>query len=259
MNCNFSVENSEDQILAVLQGMPDDVFNIIRSRCMLRPLIQRLIIDNAVANISVAQEKINQAMSSFVQQQEISNQNELDQHCATNGIAEEELINQVTLPIKIAVYSQQEFGPKAESHFLHRKEDLDQVSYSLIRLTDKSLAHELYLQIEAGETDFETLAEQYSQGPEKQSKGNIPLNSLSRAHPILKNKLRTVTEGILMEPFEIEQWWVITRLNERRSSEFNDAMRQRMSTELFNQWVDQSIDNIMSKVNQTLASEVNAA
>lgn len=253
------MENHNQPILDVLLGMPNDVLNMIRSRCMLKPLIQRLIVDDAVSKISINQQQINQAMSNFAQQQGISNQNELYQHCASNGISEEELINQVILPIKIAVYSQQEFGPKAESHFLQRKEDLDQVSYSLIRVTDKGLAHELYLQIEAGEVAFEKLAELHSQGPEKQSKGNIPLNALSRAHPVLRNKLRTVSEGILMEPFEIEQWWVIARLNERRSCEFDDAMRQRMSTELFNQWVDQSVDNIMGRISQNLASEVNAA
>lgn len=219
---------------------------------MLRALVQRLLIDDAVSGIELSQQQTNQAMSGFLQQQKIKDQNELNQHCSLNGIQEEELIQQVGLPLKIAMLSIKEFGPKAEAHFLKRKEDLDQVRYSLIRVQDPGMAHELYLQIEAGEADFDLLAEEHSQGPEKQSRGQIGLSSLSRAHPLLRNRLRTATAGVTLEPFQIEQWWVVARLDERRSSQFDEAMNQRMATELFNLWVEQATNNIMDAVSQTL-------
>lgn len=222
---------------------------------MLRPLVERLLVDDATSEIELSQQQINQAMSGFLQQQKIKDQNELNEHCRLNGIQEAELLTQVCLPLKISILSLREFEAKAEAHFLKRKESLDQVRYSLIRVDDAGMAHELYLQIEAGEADFDQLAEQYSQGPEKKSKGQIGWSSLNRAHPLLSNRLRTATEGIPLEPFQIENWWVVARLDGRQSSQFNDAMQQQMTTELFNLWVEQCTNNIMHKFGEALAQE----
>jgi hypothetical protein len=40
-----------------------------------------------------------------------------------------------------------------------------------------------------------------------------------------------------MEPTLIEQWWVVTRLEARHEASFNDTMKQRMATELLEDWL----------------------
>ncbi|MFL0770741.1 MAG: peptidylprolyl isomerase, partial [Prochlorococcus sp.] len=135
-------------------------------------------------------------------------------------------------------------------HFLIRKEDLDQFTYSLLRIDDADLAHELYLQIEAGEADFTALAKEYSQGLEKSSHGLVGPASLSRAHPLLRQRLRTAPPGVLLEPFKIEQWWVVTRLEERHLATFNANMQKQMAIELFDTWVDQQTNELISGLQQ---------
>ena len=107
------------------------------------------------------------------------------------------------------------------------------------------MAHELYLQLEAGEADFESLASDHSEGPEKQSSGKVGPGSLMQAHPQLRQRLRTATPGVVMEPMLIEQWWVVTRLDERHEASFDAPMRQRMATELLQSWLRIETKSVM--------------
>jgi len=134
---------------------------------------------------------------------------------------------------------------QAEARFLQRKEALDQVTYSLLRVKDSGMAHELYLQLEAGEADFESLATVHSEGPENQSRGKVGPGSLMRAHPQLRQRLRTATPGVVLEPLLIEQWWVVTRLEERHEATFDAPMRQRMATELLQNWLQIEMKSVM--------------
>lgn len=248
----LKMKDYEAIVEAELQNMQPECLDMIRSRCMLRPLTERLLIDHALGSTEVTQKQINQAMSTFLQQQKISNQSELDRHCKLNGIKESELANQVSLPVRIATFSLKEFGPKSEAYFLKRKESLDQVRYSLIRVEDQGLAHELYFQIDACEADFDQLATEHSKGPEQQTNGQIGWSSLSRAHPLLRDRLSTATPGITLEPFQIEQWWVIARLDERRPAIFDPVMHQQMATELFHKWIEQATNNLMNRLSEGL-------
>ncbi len=65
------------------------------------------------------------------------------------------------------------FAAKAEARFLERKNELDQVVYSLLRLENSFLARELYLQIESGESNFADLAKRYAEGPERNTNGIV--------------------------------------------------------------------------------------
>ena len=91
--------------------------------------------------------------------------------------------------------------PRRKRSSLERKNELDQVVYSLLRLENSFLARELYLQIEAGESNFADLAKRYAEGPERNTNGIVGPVSLTQAHPILVEKLRVAQPGVLLEPF----------------------------------------------------------
>ena len=101
------------------------------------------------------------------------------------------------------------FAAKAEARFLERKNELDQVVYSLLRLENSFLARELYLQIESGESNFADLAKRYAEGPERNTNGIVGPVSLTQAHPVLVEKLRVAQPGFCWNPFgsRIGGWW----------------------------------------------------
>ena len=131
------------------------------------------------------------------------------------------------------------FAAKAEARFLERKNELDQVVYSLLRLKNSFLARELYLQIEAGESNFADLAKRYAEGPERNTNGIVGPVSLTQAHPLLVEKLRVAQPGILLEPFRISDWWLVVRLERYSPATFTDEASDQMCQEMFDLWVDE--------------------
>ena len=59
-----------------------------------------------------------------------------------------------------------------------------------------------------------------------------------RSHPHVRQRLRTATPGVVLEPVLSDKWWGVSRLEERLDARFDDAMRQRMATELLQQWMN---------------------
>ena len=46
----------------------------------------------------------------------------------------------------------------------------------------------------------------------------------------------------------IEKWWVVSRLEERLEASFDEAMRQRMATELLQQWINAETVEVVKAV-----------
>ncbi|MFM1811482.1 MAG: hypothetical protein RLZZ336_420, partial [Cyanobacteriota bacterium] len=103
-------------------------------------------------------------------------------------------------------------------------------------------ARELYLQLQDGEASFSDLAARYSEGPEKGSGGIVGPAPLAQGHPLLVQRLRTAAAGTLLEPFQIEQWWLVVRLESLRPAIFDERMALQMSQELFEQWLERQVD-----------------
>ena len=112
-----------------------------------------------------------------------------------------------------------------ESLYLKYKDKLDRVLYSLIRVGDQAFATNLYYQIESGEKDFGSVASEYSQGAEAKTNGIIGPVDLTTPHKEISARLRTANPGVLIEPFEADNWFVLLRLEYRFESEYNEQTR----------------------------------
>ena len=62
---------------------------------------------------------------------------------------------------------------------------------------------------------------------------------MTQAHPALSERLRTSQPGQLLQPFRVDQWWVVMRLERYEAAQFDDNTRQRMAQELFEEWLNQ--------------------
>jgi parvulin-like peptidyl-prolyl isomerase len=144
--------------------------------------------------------------------------------------------------MRVQLHCQQHYGAKAEARFLERKHQLDQVVYSLLRVRSKGLARELFLQLQDGESNMADLSTQFSEGPERATRGIVGPVPLAQAHPQLMERLRTAPAGELQEPFQVDQWWLVVRLESLRPASFDQRMSLQMSQELFDQWLEQEVD-----------------
>ena len=209
----------------------------LRRYNLLMPLLQRRIIEEAVGSEQPASEDLEKARAQFFQQNKLNDPETVQGFLKQHGWSEDDLDWQIAQPLRIQAHCRNHYRHKAEAHFLTRKNQLDRVVYSLLRSKDLFLAQELYLRIDAGEANFGDLAAQFAEGPERDTKGIIGPVAMTQAHPTLAETLRTAKPGVLMHPMRVGEWWVVIRLESYTPATFDDAMAERLSRELFDQWV----------------------
>ena len=231
-----------------LSRLDESTVELLRRGDLLRPLIRRLFMEATTKELTVSPELLQQEVRTHCQKKQLNNEEALESWLNERCISRDELLLQLSLPIKLNKLAMDSFSGKAEARFLQRKEELDQATYSLLRVKDSGLAHELYLQLEAGEANFQHVASQFSEGPEQHRGGQVGPAPLALAHPKLHQRLRTATPGIVLEPIAIETWWVVARLDERIEASFDDSMHQRMASELLEQWLQTETNHLVKTV-----------
>lgn len=205
---------------------------------LLETLVRSQIIAEEVSDYDVDCDKLEEKRANLILEKNLTNEEGLQAFLAENSISEEIFEWQISLPLRIQAHCNKKFLHKAEARFLARKNQLDVVSYSLVRVRDRYLARELYFRLEAGESSFADLALKFSDGPESKTGGRVGPTSLSSPHPVLAERLRVAAPGELFA-LQITDWSLIVRLETYSSAIFDDIMAMRMAEELFNQWVNE--------------------
>ena len=233
-----------------IEALNADALALLRRHNLLRTLVERQVVDEAVEQASLSEEEQKQARESFCQRNRLQSQEDIDAYRTKLGLGPVDLDRQILRPYRIQKHCETDFQAKAEAHFLTRKTQLDQVVYSLLRVQDGALARELYLRIANREANFADLAAAHAQGPERSTKGIVGPVPLTQAHPQLAERLRTSSPGLLMEPFRIGEWWLVTRLESYTPATFSPDMAKQMSKELFDVWTREETDSRISKLTQ---------
>ena len=221
---------------------------------LLTPLVEQMVTREAIAAVVIPEEQLEEARLGLLQQRGYDGIEQWAELLDELGRSEEEVLDRLRYGLRRRSFMRERFAAKAEARFLERKNELDQVVYSLLRLENSFLARELYLQIESGESNFADLAKRYAEGPERNTNGIVGPVSLTQAHPVLVEKLRVAQPGVLLEPFRISDWWLVVRLERYSPATFTDEVSDQMCQEMFDLWVDEETAASLSQ----LASETSA-
>jgi parvulin-like peptidyl-prolyl isomerase len=214
----------------------DDGRNLLQRYGLLQPLVTKMITSQAIADVVVSDPDLNQARLDLLEEKGYDGIEQWPQLLEDVVGTEPEVMTALSNKVRQQTFLREQFSPKAEARFLDRKNELDQVVYSLLRLENRFLAQELYLQIESGESNFADLAKRYAEGPERNTNGIVGPVSLTQAHPVLVEKLRVTQPGVLLEPFRISDWWLVVRLERYSPATFDDGISLKMCQELFAEW-----------------------
>ncbi|GAB4462225.1 MAG: hypothetical protein OHK0037_12770 [Elainellaceae cyanobacterium] len=220
---------------------------------MLPQLVQEVLIDEAIAPITCAEEEMIGAREQFYAQNQIVDEATRQQWLARHGMTLAQLDALATRSLRIEKFKEATWGAKLESYFLERKSKLDKVIYSLIRTQDMGIAQEIYFRVMEGEQSFAELARTYSKGPEAQTDGLIGPVELSVPHPQLSHMLTISQPGQLWPPQRIGEWIVIIRLEKFIPAQMDESMRRRLLNESFNQWLQQQMDQVSLSSPQDLS------
>ena len=221
---------------------------LLKDNNLLRPLVEQMVTTEAIQQCPVSEEALDDARQDLLEQRGFDSIEQWPELLEGLGRTEEEVLGRLQHVVRRQQFIRERFSPKAEARFLERKNELDQVVYSLLRLENSFLARELYLQIESGESNFADLAKRYAEGPERNTNGIVGPVSLTQAHPSLVEKLRVAQPGVLLEPFRIADWWLVVRLERYSPATFSDEISDRMCQEMFDAWIAEQTATTLSRL-----------
>jgi parvulin-like peptidyl-prolyl isomerase len=209
---------------------------------LLRPYLRQLVLEEAMAGIVLDAEELGQAQLQFLQDNRLDGEEQLTRYCQYHGLSISDCEHRIAQPARLWKFGQQQFGARAESHFLARKQSLDKVVYSLLRNKDSGLIRELYLQVREGEADFADLAAEHAEGPERTTRGIVGPVPLNQGHPDLVERLTSAPIGVLLDPFPIEDWWLLVRVESHVPATFGPEVAEAMIQELLEAWLEGQVD-----------------
>lgn len=140
--------------------------------------------------------------------------------------------------IRFRQWSRQLFENAKESLFIKHKQSLTYATYTILRTRSQALCEELYCRLVAKESTLEELATCYSEGEEASRNGKLGPVAIEEMGPIVKRILEVSQPGQLWPPKEIEGWWVVLRLDERKDAE----MTEETMDEIYRRESEQLID-----------------
>lgn len=149
------------------------------------------------------------------------------------------------------------FDSSLESEFLRCKAEFDQVEFSLIQISDRVLADELYFQLRDGESEFAVLAQQYSEGFERQTQGWVGPVKLSTLPKAVIQGFDESQIGIIQKPEAVGARFWIVRLERFLPTRLTEAVRTELREKLFSLWLKSLARSVMSKPGQVQV--INAA
>ena len=243
----------EKNIEEKLNDLSIEFINLLKKNNLLYQFLKNYITNIICSKIDLNID-IEKANEDFCRKNNITEEKNLINFLAVQGLTLDDHIKNLENSEKIKIIALKEFSKNAETEFINSKTLLDQYTYGLITVKESDLAHELYLQLDSEEAEFSSLAMKYSLEGNTNKMGIIGPQSLGKVHPALKEKLLIAKKGELLNPFQIDSWWVIVKLEEKTEAKLDDFVRQKITLSLFDKWVNILTVNSTRKLIDNIAT-----
>lgn len=222
-----------------------EVNRLIRQQGLALAVAQAWILDEIVNVIELPADLEKSLIRKYLETQSVNSDEEMAKWLDNKRISFKDLRCFATKAERLKQWQLRRYGDEAEIRFLERKLELDHVVYSMLRLPNQDLAEELYYRIKHGEADFSNLAEQFSQGKEKNTRGLIGPIPLAAGHPDLTAKLRIGKPNQMWQPFKISDMWIVLRFEKLLPAKLDQSTRNCMVEELFQAWFKERVQLLM--------------
>lgn len=219
---------------------------VARQQGLCMAIAQAFVHDEICRAVELPAEQEEFELQAYLQDIGITSQTALEEHRSIHGWSDADLRYFASRAERLERFKQQMFDGEVELRFLERKQELDAITYSMIRVHDGNLAFELHQRLQEEEASFEALATRYSEGSERESGGRCGPVALDEAHEAVVLKLRTSRIGELLSPFFLVDVWLILRLEEWQGARLDGATRAGLREELFDAWLEQRVDMILA-------------
>lgn len=193
---------------------------------------KELIKENIIKDIKLTKKEQEIVKDNWFKSNSINNTEQLNKWKKENLQNNEDWDNIISREFKWSKWCIDKFKDEIEDYFQGKKVYLDKYIYSIIRVKSEGLSKELFLRIKDKESDFFSIAKEFSEGVEQKTGGLLGPTNLNNPHPIISNILKESSNNQLWPPKKINDWWVIIRLEEKIPSILNEELKIKLSKEL---------------------------
>ncbi len=240
-----------------LENLPNNCIRLLHENNLLKPLIRSELIRNILSKINIDNEVKEKIIADFISGLNIPNDGNLDQWLKENGLDKTKMEELALSKIRLKAYCKSNFEHQAEARFLERKQALDIAVYSIIRVQDFFLAREIFFRIQDNEATFGDMAAKHSEGIENKTRGIIGPSSLDKAHPKISELVRQSKIGELHSPIQIDKFFIVFRLEYFEAAKLDNFMKEKMSEELLNNWIEKEANTTNQKLIERILSNSN--
>ena len=216
---------------------------------MLEPYIKNklkyLYSKNIQKGIKPKQQEI--IINDWKKKNSIKTVSELDNWLKMNDLNFDQWIQLINSDYSWASWCMNRYKNELVNYYNSKKIELDMFIYSIIKVSDKELAEELYLRIKENESTFEELANKFSEGIEKYTNGYIGPISIKNLDNSICSLLRVGDENQIWQPMLINNLWCILKLNKILHSEFNSQLKLKLALELGDKLLNEKFYEIQIK------------
>ena len=224
------------------------VFYLMRQSQLLQPFLESQVLLCLSNSHAVAEELIDRRQSEFLRDKKLKTEQDLAAYLHGQGIDRDILRDNLKVSLVVEDVCSTQYVKRAQARFLQQKEQLDEIIYSLIRVSDSDMAHDIYLRLVDGEDSFRDLAVSYGEGPESADGGRVGPVRVMQAHRIVAAKLRSEKEGALIPPFRVDRWWLVLRIDKKKPAVFDDKMCKSLSRSLFQEDLAVIVSDLTSDI-----------
>ncbi|WP_413678745.1 peptidylprolyl isomerase [Prochlorococcus sp. MIT 0916] len=223
--------------------------NVLQKSNLLKSLVIAELRKEVLSKVEIDEQLKQSTVNKFLNSNGLDSEEKLNKFLEQNFMKKEEVENFALSSLRLKEYCNINFSKKVESRFLEKKNHLDIVVYSLIRLNnDPFKANEIYLRLKSKEAEFGDLATLYSEGPEKKTRGIVGPLPVDNAHPNLIPMLINGKEGEIQPPVEIAGMHLVLRVESYDAAKLDDFMREKMALELFDEWIDEKAIDLSNQL-----------
>ena len=239
------MDNLKPKVLHFIKRLDPLTLKILKTGNMLPSLIKNFLIVEILKDISIDKNIYDNEINIFYSKNKLNNKYNLNKLLKAKGINKDELHYQITLDLKINKFAEENFKKELQDYFLQQKEFLDEYTFNILRVNDSYLAKELYFQIDSEESDFNKLSQSDSFYSSLYPNGIFGPKNLKGFNPIIKNKLINATIGNLMHPFEVDNWWLIIKLIEKKDAKLDIMTSKMLLKEIFDKFINKLLKSFM--------------
>ena len=137
-----------------------------------------------------------------------------------------------------------------DPYFLERRAALEKVVYAVIRVSSPGVADELYLRLIDGDETFGEVAQRYSEGDERYTKGLVGPVPILQVHPAIQKALTALAVEEVHPPIQVDQWYLILSLVHTQPARMTDETRMQLMRELYEKDLEATIKNCVETLVQ---------